>query len=306
LVQLYRSAGEAGLFRVLFLVIFLVPLLSVFLYQRIGVHPWPLIIPAGAVYLVWLIHSRRKDYRFLVSVNGHPARVFASEYLLFTLPLSILLLLHLHFIPAAAFVALMALVSVAVPISVTKSAPPFRLRLIPAGMFEWQGGIRQNLVALILFYFPGLLGFWHPAFAAVSAILVTLVFISFYSEYEPVNMLGATNLKAGKFIPDKVTRHVGWFALILLPLLLATLIHPGYRLVSMGYYIAALNLLAFSILLKYYQYRPGAYSGAHQLLCTLAGLISVILPVALLVFIFNIFLGIGAISNLKNYLNDRN
>lgn len=289
----------------LFLLVFLVPLLTVFLYQRIGMHPWPLVIPAGVAYIVWLIHSRRKDYRFLVSVTQRPASVFAAEYLLFTLPATILLLSHALFVHAAVFIALMVLIALTVHSTAVKSTRPVRLGFIPAGMFEWQGGIRQNLVAVVIFYLPGLFGFWHPAFSAVAAMLVTLVFISFYSEYEPVNMLGASNLKSGTFLAGKLARHAGLFALVLLPLLLAALIYPGYRLITFGYYAAALNLMAFSILLKYYQYRPGAYSGAHQLLCLLAGLISVILPVALLVFVFNLFLFIGAISNLKNYLDDR-
>lgn len=290
----------------LVLLVFLLPILSVFLYQRMAMHPWPLVIPAVTVYLVWLIHSRRKDYRFLVMVMEHPARVFAAEYLLFTSPVFLLLCLNARFLHAAVFAVLLLLVASTRPAAMVGSGRPRRLHFIPAGMFEWQGGIRKNLVALILFYLPGLAGFWHPAFSAASALLVTLVFISFYSEYEPLNMLGATDKNAITFVRNKLARHAGWFAVALLPLLLAALIHPGYRMVTLGYYFAALNLLLFSILLKYHQYRPGAYSGAHQLLCSLAGIVSVILPVAVLLFVFNLFLAIGAISNLKNYLDDRN
>jgi hypothetical protein len=58
--------------------------------------------------------------------------------------------------------------------------------------------------------------------------------------------------------------------------------------------------------LKYYQYRPGAYSGAHQMLTALACLVSVILPVALLFAVFNLLMAAGAIRNLKTYLDAHN
>jgi uncharacterized membrane protein YiaA len=130
-----------------------------------------------------------------------------------------------------------------------------------------------------------------------------MVFVSFYSEYEPVNMLTAGGVRSWRFIAVKVAKHTGCFALFLVPLLLIALINGEYRLIALGYFLASLNLLVFSILLKYYQYRPVAYSGAHQMLTTLACFISVLLPVALLFVLFNIFLAAGAAKNLKPYLD---
>ena len=173
-------------------------------------------------------------------------------------------------------------------------------------MFEWQGGIRKNLVAIVIFYIFGLFGFYHIGFSALSLLLLTMVFVTFYSEYEPRNILMSEGFRAKRFIAKKLTKHTTCFAILMLPLLFIALIHKDFRIFSAGYFLAALNILIFSILLKYYQYRPLAYSGAHQMLTTMACFISVILPVALLFVLFNVFLAVGASRNLNIYLDDRN
>jgi hypothetical protein len=305
-IQLYRGSADIGLFRALFLAIVLLPLISLFLIQRVGVHPWPIVIPVGTLYIVWLIHSRRKDYHFLLTIAPHPERVFMAEYVLFTIPVTVLLLSAALYLHVLIFCATILLLAFSVPARVSTISRTVRLPIIPAGMFEWQSGIRKNLVVIILFYIPGLFGFYQIWLSALSLLMLTMIFVSFYSEYEPLNMLAAGGYRSWGFLTRKVTRHVGCFALFLLPLFILAIVNSEYRLITAGYFLASVNLLAFSILLKYYQYRPGAYSGAHQMLTTLASFISVILPVAILVAVFNVFLAAGANQTLKRYLNAGN
>jgi hypothetical protein len=300
-LQLYRGSADVGLFRALFLLIILLPLMILFLIQRIAIHPWPFIIPGAALYVVWLIHNKRKDYHFLLAIMPRPMLVFMAEYLLFTLPVTVLLLSVSLYLHALVFCSVIILMAFTVPSRVLTVSRAVKLQMIPPGMFEWQSGVRKNLVAIVLFYIPGLFGFYQIWLSALSLLLLTMVFVSFYSEYEPVNMLTAGGDRTWRFIAGKVAKHTACFALFLLPLLLIALIGGEYRLVALGYFLASLNLLVFSILLKYYQYRPVAYSGAHQMLTTLACFISVLLPVALLFAVFNIFLAAGAAKNLKPY-----
>jgi hypothetical protein len=304
-LQLYRNSGDIGIFRALFLLLFLLPLLVLFLVQRIAVHPWPLVIPAAIVYIIWLIHSRRKDYHLLACILTHPRRVFVAEYLLFTSPVIVLLFLKGLFLHALALMVTLTAISFFVPSRSSISGHVIKLNFLPSGMFEWQGGIRKNLVALLFFYIPGFFGFFHPGFSAFSALMVTLIFTSFYSEYESRNMLCSGNPGPGRFLLKKILSHVGSYALVMVPLFVIALITPGFQLITLGYFLALLNLMVFSILLKYYQYRPSSFSGAHQVLVTMACLISVILPVALLVALFNLFLAAGARNNLKTLLDDQ-
>ncbi len=305
-MQLYRSSGDVGIFRALFVLLLILPLLILFLIQRIGIHPWPMVVPSVAGLIIWVIHSRRKDYKFLKSLIKHTRVLFFTEYLIFTSPLIILMLSKGLVYQTLAFSLLLALIAIAAPTATTLTSHTIKLRMIPVGMFEWQSGIRKNLGAFVVFYFAGLFGFFHPLFSAVAALLITALFISFYSEYEPRNMICATRYTSREFLLLKLATHAGYFALILMPLLFIALIHPGYRLITLGYFLAAINLMVFSILLKYYHYRPGAYSGAHQLLVTLAAMVCVLLPMALLIFVLNLFLAFGALANLKRFLDDRN
>jgi hypothetical protein len=305
-LQLYRSSGELGLFRVLLLAVVIVPLLALFVFQRVDVHPWPFVFPAAVLFILWLIHSRRKDYHFLSAILPKPQLVFFAEYFLFSIPFTALLLWAALYLHALVFLALMILIAFLVPAKTGNSFHTIKLPWIPAGMFEWQSGIRKNLPAMVLFYFTGFIGVYHPGFSAGSLLILTLVFTSFYSEYEPGNMLRACACRPLQFLWRKLVMHTGYFALLLLPLLFIALVNSEYRWLTLGYFLASLNLVVFSVLLKYYQYRPGAFSGAHQMLTTLACFISVVLPVMLFIALFNIFLAWGAARNLKTYLDDFN
>jgi hypothetical protein len=305
-VQLYRGSGDLGLFRFLLVAVVFLPLIALFLVQRIAIHPWSLAIPAAAIYIVWLVHSRRKDYHFLLAVSSRPQLVFLSEYLLFTLPVAALLLYAALYFHLLVFEAVILVIAFIVPSrNITPSRTP-KLQMIPTGMFEWQSGIRKNLVVIVLFYLAGLSGFYRIWFSAGSLLMLTMVFVSFYSEYEPRNFLNASGYGPGKFLLKKLAKHTVCFAIFLLPLLMISLIHQDFRWITLGYFLASLNLLVLSILLKYYNYRPGAYSGAHQMLMALACMISVILPVALLFAVFNLLLAAGAYHNLKTYLDAHN
>jgi hypothetical protein len=280
----------------------MLPLGVLFMIQRITVHPWPLLFPAGVLLVVWLIHSRRSDYNFLRAITPSPHRLFLAEYFLFTLPAAVLLVSASLYLNWLAFCCVLALISYTVPARRKISSKTIRLNIIPAGMFEWQSGIRKNLVVIVLFYIPGLFGFYQVWLPAVSLFLLTMVFVSFYAEYEPRNVLVISGQGPAGFLIRKIFNHAGRFALILLPLVLIAFTHAGYRWITVGYCLASLNLLTFAILLKYYQYRPAAYSGAHQLLTLLACAFSVILPVGLVIVIANLLLAAGACRNLKSYL----
>ncbi len=305
-LQLYRGSADAGLFRILFLAVVILPFAGLFLIQRIAVQPYPFAIPAAVLYIIWLVHGRRMDYHFLVAIQSRPAVVYFSEYLLFTLPVTVLLVSAALYVHGIVFAAGMFFIAFMVPSREVEASRAMKLQMIPAGMFEWQSGIRKNLVAVILFYIPGLFGFYHIGLSAFSLFLLTMLFVSFYSEYEPLNMLMAGAVGSWKFLLVKVARHAGLFAMVVFPLMLIAFIHKDFRWLTTAFFLASLNLVTFSILLKYYQYRPGAYSGAHQMLTTLACFISVILPVALFFVMFNLFLAWGANRNLRKYLDAGN
>ena len=302
-LQLYRGSGDLGLFRVLLMLAVILPLITLFVVQRISISPWSHLFPAIAVVIVWMIHIHRKDNRFLQTTGTAPRRQYLVEYLLFSLPLTVVLISKALYIQLLVFLFVTAMIAFIPLPKVTVTSHTTRLKAIPLGMFEWQSGIRKSRIALALFYLPGLFGFYQVWLAAASLFLITMIVVSFYSEYEPRNMLLAGQNGAGSFLAGKIARHAGFFAVCMLPLLLLALIHNEYRLVTIGYFLASVNLVVFAILLKYYQYRPSAFSGAHQLLTSLACFVTIILPAAGIILFINLFLCFGAYKNLKPYLH---
>jgi len=306
LVQIYRSLGAIGLFRALLLVVVLVPLLVLFLVQRVAVYPWSWGIPLVALVIIRVLHTRRKDYLLLQSLLPGVRTFLFAEYGIFSLPLMILMVAASLYLQVIVFLAGLALIAFTKPDSVTVNGKTFRLSMVPKGMFEWQSGIRKNMLPLLVFYLPGLFGFYQLWLSGLSFLVITVVVVSFYSEYEPLNMLCAYEGNSTSFLVAKIFSHAGFFGLMMIPVLIPALISGQYPLIVAGYYLASLNLVTFSILLKYYQYRPAGFSGAHQLLTMLACFISVILPVAFITMIVNVLLAIGARKNLKPYLDVTN
>jgi hypothetical protein len=418
--QFYREAGDIGIFRALFVLVLVLPVAGLFLVQKIAVYPYSIGVPAVAIYLVWVVHQSRKDYRFLLGLTPSPGKIFFAEYALFTLPVPLLLLLHWLWIHALTFILLLAAISATVPqvhrpLNRRRSARPYShvtggrpgqetrstgstssiapgwfiftrksrisernsstseaihtnsvsdsalpdagiwslftrrsrrtgrydsagevihiksgpdaassdarvrsfvnmikeiaLRMdpifwLPLGTFEWQSGLRKNRTVIVLFWITGLAGFVHIGFSAFSVFMLTLVVTTFYTETEPLPMLRAMELPPGRLLVWKLSQHMALFAMLLLPVVAAAGTHLSLLPYTLGYYLASLNLAAFAILLKYNNYRPGAISGAHQLATTLACILSVVLPAAVLVLAANVILFAGALKTLAPLLNE--
>jgi hypothetical protein len=200
----------------------------------------------------------------------------------------------------AVFITLLAFSG---PFAQRKSAKTIQIPLIPAGEFEWQSGCRKNFVPLQLSFLIGCFGFVNIGFSIVSLVLLTILITSFYSSHEPAMMIVSENQNPAIFLTGKLIRHAGYFALILAPVIAISMVHSDFRIYMIPGFLASVNLLVFSVLFKYYHFRPGGTSGAHQMVTMVACLVSVILPASLLVLLGNLILFSGAVKNLKPYLH---
>ena len=243
-------------------------------------------------------------FHFMNTITPSAPWVFFGEYLFFTLPVVALLLTAGLFFYIPVFWLIAAGISFTRPNRQQQRSSSRLFRLIPRGMFEWQSGLRKNLVVIIIFFLTGLCGFFHIGLSAASLFMLTMVFVSMYAELEPQNMLEAREVQEGAFLNRKIVTHSFIFSLLLLPVVAVACVHTEYLLYTLGYFFVAVNLLVFSILLKYYNYRPSSFSGAHQVVATITCFTSVILAIAPLVLIMNLFLYAGARKNIRQYLHD--
>ncbi len=305
-MQLYRGTRDIGLFRMLFILAVCFPMLVLFLHRYLVVTQYSYAIAGLVLLLVFMVHRSRKDYNFLSKLSySSPEWMYYIEYIVFSLPFLILLIICKQYVPALLYVLLLLSVCFIIPSSKEAKSRLYTgvIRCIPAGMFEWQSGFRNTFPAIVLFYALGIVEIYQIWFAAVALILLAMIFISFYYGNESRQMLVASGQTPAKFLMYKLLRHVKYWILFLSPLFLLSFIHYEYWLYILIAFVAAINLLAFAILLKYAFYRPATVSGISSMIGTLAWLCSIILPFSVFVFAANIVLFVKATRNLNQYLS---
>jgi len=295
-----------GLFRAIVLLLIIVPFLFVFLYNRLQIPNYNYIITGTLLFLVFMIHRRRKDYNFLYKLAKHPELTYYAEYLIFSVPLLIVYLLAKQYFHILIYMILLMTISFTFPLPKTNRVYSAIIKYIPSVLFEWQSGFRKNLIPIILFYVLGLLGIYKIWFSGISVFLLIMFICSFYSECEPRKILEASELSASKFIQTKLIRHVKYLILFILPIFMLSFIHYDYWLYIIICFFVVINLQVGAILLKYAYYKPNVVSGTHQMFGSIMLILSPILLISIVFLIFNIILYNKALQNLNSYLNAYN
>ena len=231
--------------------------------------------------------------------------VFFTEYIVFSVPLLILLVVFGQYAQLLIYSALLLAISSVKPSPKGVKVKTYNawVKHIPSGMFEWRSGIRASLPGIVLFYGLGLAGVFSIWLSATSLILLSLTFGVFYGASESQKILAAPELSAGDFLQHKIGQHLKCWVLFLLPLLLAAFVHYQYWPYILAAFAAVVNLLVFAILAKYAFYRPASTGGLSQIVGSMAWLCSILLPLSVFVFCVNIILYFKAKHNLNYYLD---
>ena len=304
-LQIFREIRDMGMFRAVFLIAGIAPLLALFFYRRLSIPEQGYAILGAALLLTFLIHRSRKDYFFLSKISNPPVWIFFVEYLVFSAPLLVLLFVFGQYVQALMYVGLLSVIGFVKPSPKGAKNKTYNalVKHIPVAMFEWRSGIRVGLPAVFLFYGLGLAGIFNIWLSAVSLALLSLIFCTFYGANESQKVLVASEQSANVFLRCKIVQHVKYWGLFLLPLLLVAFVHDQYWVFILAAFAAAVNLLVFAILTKYAYYRPASNGMLSQFVSSLAWLCSVILPLSIFVFLTNIVLYFKAKQNLNYYLN---
>ena len=109
-----------------------------------------------------------------------------AEYLVFSVPLLVLLVIFGQYVPLLIYPVLLLVISFVRPSpkGVTGKTYHAWVKHIPAGMYEWQSGIRISLPGIVPFYGLGLAGVFNIWLSVTSFILLSLTFGSFYGPNE--------------------------------------------------------------------------------------------------------------------------
>jgi len=304
-LQIFREIRDMGMLRAVFLIAGIAPLLALFLYRRLSASEQVYAILGAALLFTFLIHHSRKDYFFLSKVLNPLVWIFFVEYLVFSMPLLVLLFVVGQYLQALMYIGLLSVICFVKPSPKGAKNKTYNawMKHIPVVMFEWRSGIRTSLPAILPFYGLGLAGIFNIWLSAVSLALLSMIFCTFYGANESQKILIAPERSADIFLRHKIRQHVKYWALFLLPLLLVAFVHYQYWMFILAAFAAAVSLLMFAILVKYAYYRPASNGTLPQFVSLLAWLCSIILPLSIFVFLINIVLYFKAKHNLNYYLN---
>ncbi len=279
-----------------------VPALKVYAYAQ---------SPAGGVVVALVgglglagIHRMRRDRGFLQHLTDHPARVMAAEYLVFSLPVSLLLAAALN--PVALLVWWLLCVGIAfLPNGKPgESAGSLWNGWIPDGVFEWKAGWRRQGWMLAFFYLAAWAVVWAPWASLLLLWMFTGMLSQFYVENEPLNLLFRDELPPKRFLVQKIKHHVGLGALLTLPpVAVYTVLHPEHWNIAAAF--ALLNTLQLYdfVVGKYARFHPGVRVQSGSLTTSLVTLGVVVPFLAPLVPIFCVRDTVLALRRLKPYLN---
>jgi hypothetical protein len=304
-MQVFREIRDMGMFRAVFILAAIVPLLALFLYRRLPEQGYDYAIPGVALLLIFIIHRNRKDYFFLSKLSISPVYIFFVEYLVFFAPLLVLFSIFGQYLQALIYLVLLLVVCLVKLSHKRAKSKTYHawIKHVPAAMFEWQSGVRVNLPAIIFLYGLGLAGIYSIWLSAVSIALLSLIFCAFYGANESLKILSAPERNAENFLICKLVQHVKCWTLFLLPLFLVAFVDYQYWMYILVAFVASVNLHVFAILTKYAYYRPVSTGMLSQIIVPLAWLCSVMLPLSVFVLLTNIVVCVKAKNNLKYYLN---
>lgn len=251
LLSALRWIKELGFIRIFVLLFMIAAVFKMFLDINNTPTGLAVIIVLNAS-LLYSIHFSRKDELFLSSLDVNKKLLFASEYLIHSLPFLILVLISNYFyFVVYIFILLGILVNI-------KSGNKIKINFttgksfFPLYAFEWIAGLRNNLVPLFIIYLLGIIFCYQVAGGVLSIILLTFIFSSFFIENEPLLFIEAYSKNEKKFLRIKLIQTANIFLKITSPLVLLHLISFYERwYLIMGVVIICLIILSASVLTKY-------------------------------------------------------
>lgn len=302
LFRLYKIVKDTPL-PYLVIIFLMMAALGIFAWHLAKSSTGAYVLMTTGLLLTFLIHLKRKDFRFIFLIEERPSLVFASEYILFSLPLWCLLLFSSFPWLAGIYVIIVGgIARLHQPEKKMKYGMGL-YRIIPLDCFEWRSGVRKAGSWLIAFYLLALLGLFFPYVSFLPLWLLTIFISDFYRSCEPLPLLNAPELPASAYLAVRIRKGAGLYLIGVFPvLLLYALIYNRQGWLVMAFLLLTLINIVLFIVTKYAVYKPGRVLVSVQLTTTLSALgilIPVFLPVTLFFIIRNYM---RSLHTLKIYL----
>jgi len=263
--QLFRQLQEIGwIYLVLLSPLLLIFVLRILEWVQEGGIP---VAGIGILLVLLLFHLSRKDIGFLSQLDLVPAIVFAVEYFMGLLPISLLFLFATGHGLEPLIIQLGALLIAVIPRKHKwRQKWDFSLFLNWPNViaFEWRMGLRRFLPFWALLYLLALVFSSYTAVIPVFLLLFTFNASSFYDALEGKELLETLHFRE-YLLTSKLKSQVAVFHGLMLPHYLLFLFwHAQYWYILLVLMILAQLLLLMSLFYKYANYQPSRIKVQNQ------------------------------------------
>jgi hypothetical protein len=220
---------------------------------------------------IFAIHQIRPDKKFISIVSKHPLSIFASEYLVLTLPFLVFLFSTKNFKQGITLCISILCISLINKVLKQNNGSSFFSKHIPNNAFEWRAGMRKTGRLIVLFYLLALAFSW-VRIAPIILLFFALTAISeFFRECEPLSILTLSRDNTTVFLRKKIGQSLLIYSIFTLPIVvLSSVLVPDIWYVAPAFFVfACLNITNF-ILAKYAFYHPNFDTGAGGVMNTLS------------------------------------
>lgn len=291
-----------------FLLFILIPVAAYgiyYLYDSLLNEDHAKLILALTILSCLSIQMNRKDLAFVKKQITAPLRELFLEYLVLTLPISLLLLVTGHIY---LFVILIACLLLIPGISTFKRIQYQFINIakwIPARQFEWLSGYRQFSFVFLFLYFLALAFSWFRYAPLICLWILTSLIVSSYASCESLQILREYEKDIHKFLWNKWFQLVKWISLVYAPVLIIQLLwNQEIWYVPLVFMVIQYFLIALAVFYKYANYWPNQQTSTNNFLisfCILGGLIPFIAPVPIVLTPVYFF---KAKQRLKHFIYD--
>lgn len=261
-------------------------------------------IVGGAVFMVFGLHQRRTDHAFLQRHLHRPQLAMAVEYMALLLPV----LLAVSTSDAWSWSGLLLVAGVVpwLPVGHGSHVRAVWLRRrLPPPLYEWKGLVQSTHPLGLFLWLAALACCWLPVLPLLLVGVIAMLLTGAQEQCEPRAMLLATANDARAFLRRKILGSLRLMVIIVWPvMIMATVFQPTWWWIHALFGLGMLVLVAYSIVLKYANYRPNVRLEANGANVAVAALFAILPGLSLVPLIMLITELPKARANLNAYFHD--
>lgn len=260
-------------------------------------------IAGGTLLTLIGLHQRRADHHFVQRHVPRARLAMALEYGVLVLPAFVGLLLAMAWIPAALVPTVLALPWMPVKRSSGIRAAWLR-KWIPARLFEWKSMLQSTHPWSLLLWLAALGFSWLPVLPMFLLGMLALMTCGAQEPCESRAMLLATSTDARALLRTKLIGAARIMLVLQLPVLIgATIVRPGWWWIHASFGLGMVVLVAYSVALKYANYRPNERLEANGANVTIAALLAILPGLGLVPLVMLLNEWRNARANLNTYFH---